>query len=139
LRQRIAPKIKELIEETGLTYTADLPGPFDAKRVDFLFQASDRPGDRIAVCIFGPFGNERLYMEKLDDFLVRLLGLSRMYGKVVGILPIPERWEASEWRSFLDGWRMRYHNLNITLYDLDLKTLELISPLPIETLRPFGR
>lgn len=86
------------------------------------------------MCIFGPFGNERLYMEKLDDFLVKLLGLSRMYSKVVGIFPIPERWEASQWRRFLDGWRMRYHVLNITLYDLDPKTLELVSPLPIETL-----
>jgi hypothetical protein len=46
LRQRIAPKIKELIEATGLTYTADLPGPFDAKRVDFLFQASERQSVR---------------------------------------------------------------------------------------------
>jgi hypothetical protein len=126
LRKRLAPKIKELIEATGQTYATAAPGRYDTTRIDFLFQSSIDPSIRIAVAIFGPFGTERLYNDRAEDFLIKIFGLSRMYSEVVAILPLPKKGLGR--MDYLLDWMTHYNVHNITFYYLNPDTLEIHSP-----------
>lgn len=125
LRHMLAPKIHELIEKgSSHRYTTEVPGSYDPKGVDFLFKSANDPTHRIAVLIFGPFKDQRLYFYREDEFLLKILGLSRCYSKVIGIVPKHEEWGVD-----FKAWLEHFADPNITFHYLDLKSLKIDPPL----------
>lgn len=127
LRQKLKSIVEELIARgASAPYIEDLPRRYEPTRIDFLFRSAIDPLDRIAVLIFGPFSDERQYLYKEEEFLVRILGLSRVYKKLVGIVPNHKRW-----RTDFEAWLDHYSDLNITFHYLDLTTHAICSPRAI--------
>lgn len=135
LRERIASTVESLVHEGARKhYIKATPRSYEPRKLDFLFQAESDEHDRIAVAVFGPFGDEQQYFYKEDEYLTRILGLSTCFEKVVGIVPIHKEWGTNfaEW--------LRHHRLErrVSFHYLDLATLKIHSPEPIHksTLNP---
>lgn len=131
LRLRLKPKIEDMVLRGAMhSYAYDLPKQYEPTKIDFLFQSTANPNDRIAIIIFGPFSDERQYFYKEEDFLVRALGLSKSFGKVVGIVP-----NHKEWGTDFEAWLDHYLEADITFHYLNVETLEIHSPRPIHRLK----
>jgi hypothetical protein len=127
LRLRLTPKIEDMVQRGAIhRYAYDLPRQYEPTKIDFLFQSLADPNDRIAVIIFGPFSDERQYFYKEEEFLVKALGLSKSFGKVVGVVP-----NHKEWGTNFEAWLDHYPDADITFHYLDLESLEIRSPRPI--------
>jgi hypothetical protein len=123
LRENIEVAIRTMIEDSALSsFVIDTPSGFDPKGIDMLFVSESQPKMRIAVAIFGPFKDDKLYAYRADDFLLKILGLSKAYTKVLGVIPGPER--EAEFEKWLD----HYNDPDIALCYLDAETLHLHAP-----------
>jgi len=123
LRENIEVAIRTMIEDSASsTFIIDTPSGFDPKGIDMLFVSKSQPKMRIAVAIFGPFKDDKLYAYRKDDFLLKILGLSKAYKKVLGVIPGPER-EAE-----FEKWLGHYSDPDIALCYLDIETLRLHAP-----------
>jgi hypothetical protein len=126
VRELISPMIRAVIEHDGASLCReDMPSGFDPKGLDLLFVSASDPKQRVAVAIFGPYQDERLYLYRKDEFLLKILGLSRAYGTVAGIVPGPER------QAEFEEWLNHFADPRITFHYLDLKAWGLHSPRPI--------
>lgn len=123
LRENIGATIIKMIERsTSLALIADAPSGFDPKSIDMLFASESKPRMRIAVAIFGPFKDDKLYVYRKDDFLLKILGLSKAYEKVLGVIPGLER------ETEFEKWVDHYNDPDISLCYLDIETLRLHAP-----------
>jgi hypothetical protein len=123
LRENIEIAIKTMIEESASSvFVPDAPSGFDPKSIDMLFVSESQPAMRIAVAIFGPFKDDKLYAYRKDDFLLKILGLSKAYKKVLGVIPGHER------KAEFEKWLDHYKDPNIALCYLDIETLRLHAP-----------
>jgi hypothetical protein len=123
LRTRLGSQVKEMVQAEGEgAFVPDKPGRFDPRKLDFLFRSEGDANYRIAVLLFGPFQDEELYWTRKDDFLLNILGLSKVYTKVVGI--IPTRQVSAEFEAWLD----HIDDPNITFQYVDPKDATFYSP-----------
>ncbi len=128
IREKLKDPIRQLVQ-TGATsrYIADIPASHEPKKIDWLFRSEADPGDRIACVVFGPYGVERQYESKREDFLVRVLGLSRIFRRVVGIIALSSYRPQEEFEKWLDHYEGK-GNGNITFHYVDTDTLQIHSP-----------
>lgn len=120
LRQGLADKVHALIRsETREEYVLDHPRDFEPTKVDFLFRSKARAADRVAVVIFGPFRDRGTYADKAEDFILKVLGLSRCYQRVMGVLPEPVPGIDFE------AWAKHFAEHVVTFYYLDPLTNNL--------------
>ena len=132
LRTRLASQIKEMVQAEGEgAFVPDKPGEFDPRRFDFLFRSESKPNYRIAVLLFGPFQDEELYWTRKDDFLLNILGLSKVYTKVCGIIPSLQI--ATHFRAWLD----HISDSNITFHYVDPKDATFYPRSPIHDRGPL--
>jgi len=126
VRELIAPLILALIErDSAAFFKVGIPSGYDPKGLDLLFVSTFYPEQRVAVAIFGPYKDERLYIYRKDEFLLKILGLSRAYGTVAGIVPGLER------KAEFEKWLDHFADIRITFHYLDQKAWELHSPRPV--------
>lgn len=91
-----------------------------------LFAAETRRELRVAVAIFGPYKDEKLYLYRKDDFLLKILGLSKAYKNVLGVIPGFER------EVEFEKWLNYYNDPQIAFCYLDLETLRLHTPKTLD-------
>jgi hypothetical protein len=74
----------------------------------------ERPTKRppIAAATFGPYSDRKLYTYRRDDFLTGMLGLTRVYHAIVGVIPENECEEEFEhWLDHFAELEMTFHYL----------------------------
>jgi hypothetical protein len=114
LRTRLSPQIKEMVQAEGEeAFVLDKPGRFDPRKLDYLYRSERDPKYRIAVLLFGPFQDEELYWTREDDFLLNILGLSKVYSKVIGIIPSYKIFaEFEAWLDHIADPNLRFYYVN---------------------------
>jgi hypothetical protein len=128
LRNRLHSQIKQMVQIEGEpAFVLDEPKRFDPRKLDFLFRSDGDENYRISVLLFGPFQDEELYRTRQDDFLLSILGLSRAYTKVIGIIPTGLDRLMYEFEAWLD----HVGDPNITFHYVDQNSAEVFSPRPI--------
>lgn len=126
LRWRLRDQITALVQpQSGPSFVLDAPGRYEPRKLDFLFRSETDPEDRIAVQIFGPFNDRELYWTREDDYLLNILGLSRVYRRVLGIVP------SFEVEAEFESWLDHYNDPRITFHYLDMKSMTIHSPRPV--------
>ncbi|HUB97419.1 MAG TPA: hypothetical protein VL993_15970 [Stellaceae bacterium] len=84
-RSRVGPVLRAQLA----AYEMDARGPRrgDEPSVDFRFRPPGEERWTIAAIIMGPYRDQARYAIRLGDWIVRALGLSTIYGRVVLIVP----------------------------------------------------
>ena len=131
LRTRLTSQVKEMVQAEGEpAFVPDKPGRFDPRKLDFLFRSEGDASYRIAVLLFGPFQDEELYWTRKDDFLLNILGLSKVYTKVVGIIP------THQVGAEFEAWLEHIDDPNITFQYVNPKDATFYSPPQIHNRGP---
>ena len=86
-RMRVGPVLKSIFAGLEMNDRADRRK--QEAYVDFRFRPAGAARWTIAVIIMGPYRDQQLYDSRLADWMVKVLGLSMLYPRVILVVPTP--------------------------------------------------
>jgi hypothetical protein len=85
-----------------------------------VFKSTD--GHRTAVVVYGPYREEKMYADLASDFMLKLLGLTHGYDKIVAVMPTGVH------QDHFDAHLKRLVESKIEFRHFDKDTLEMLPP-----------